>query len=125
MSTILMKKTSVTFIKEITVTLYSSDEVTESDIIRISNDEAEQIDNSWGSIEWDVIVGKPAVIEVSDDDLKTIEVPRRYVLDPEKPTMEVLEEGSIFDDEEVLVVNDEGTGMVNPLEATWWRPAKD
>jgi hypothetical protein len=114
-----MKRASVEFTKTIDVTVYVPESMTQAEINRIAEDLAFEDMNGWDDPPWEAFVGRLQTVDVPDADCVLETRPARFgsgtVTRPVRDTT--------FDNENVVVVNDDHTDFVSPIDATWWNLA--
>ncbi len=104
-----MKKASVTFQKEIAVTLFVPEGMDDDAIQELVDEVAQDGLRAWDDPAWEGWASKPVEITIPDEELKATK-PNQYGY--RGCVSKTLNQG--------LVVNDEKTDIVCPEDATWW-----
>lgn len=104
-----MKKTSVTFQKEIVITLFVPEGMDDDEIQKIVDEVAQDGLRAWDDPAWEGWASKPVEITIPDEELKATK-PNQYGY--QRCLSKTLQQG--------LVVNDDSTDIVCPEDATWW-----
>lgn len=112
-----MKRVKVEFTKKIEVTVYVPETTTQREVVNVVQNLAFDGLHDWDEPSWSGFVGRLENVDVPDEHCVMETRPARFGTG----TVTLPPRDTTFTGEDVVVLDDDGTDLVSPTDATWWR----
>ena len=112
-----MKRVSVTFEKRVSIIVYAPEDMDDSALREVAEEQATRIDADGWECDWDTYLNVSQKIVTLPEGERTLTEERTPLGYPVKRVAK----GGLVDQPAVLVVSDERDNIVNPEDATWWQ----